>query len=271
MNDPHVVELTYIVEHDASVDYSVACSIDHEEEAFRLRIENERVSFQFKEHYPTEDAARRLVDRYVRSWEMDSELRQGAGKFRLRFDRATIIDRNPLPPPPPRPPRPDMVDASATLSSGAATVNANATLTAPQPKPYPQPPTGLTLDPDDPDVLTIYERFRGYLQDREPLTGMAYFCLSMLEKHLSDSRNAAATKYAINENVLGRIGDVTANRGGRAAARKASGIGNALTEDETRFLEEAVKKIIRRTAEVAADPDQHLSQVTLSDLPKLSG
>ena len=85
-----------------------------------------------------------------------------------------------------------MVDASATLSSGAATVNANATLTAPQPKPYPQPPTGLTLDPDDPDVLTIYERFRGYLQDREPLTGMAYFCLSMLEKHLSDSRNAAA-------------------------------------------------------------------------------
>ena len=45
----------------------------------------------------------------------------------------------------------------------------------------------------------------------------------------------------------------------------------ALTEDETRFLEEAVKKIIRRTAEVAADPDQHLSQVTLSDLPKLSG
>ena len=77
MNDPHVVELTYIVEHDASVDYSVACSIDHEEEAFRLRIENERVSFQFKEHYPTEDAARRLVDRYVRSWEMDSELRQG--------------------------------------------------------------------------------------------------------------------------------------------------------------------------------------------------
>ena len=267
MNDPHVVELTYVVGHDASIDYSDASTVDYEGEAFRLRMEDKRVSFRLKGHYPTEDAARKVVDRYIRSWELDIELRQGPGKFVLRYDKATIIDRNPLPPPLPRP---DMLDVSATFTSGAASMCAKVTLTAPKPRPYPQPPSTLRLDPDDPNVLTMYGRFKGYLLKREPLTSMAYFCSSMLEKHLSHGRKAAAAKYAIKENVLDKIGDLTANKGGRAAARKASGIGDELTEDETRFLEEAVKKIIRRTAEVAVDPDQHLPQVTLSDLPKMS-
>ena len=163
-----------------------------------------------------------------------------------------------------------MLDVSATFTSGAASMCAKATLTAPKPRPYPQPPSTLRLDPDDPDVMTMYGRFKGYLLKREPLTGMAYFCLTMLEKHLSKGRQAAAKKYGIKSDVLNKIGHLTAYRGGRAAARNASGIGDELTGDEARFLEEAVKRIIRRTAEVAHDPHKDYPQIKLSDLPQLS-
>ena len=267
MNDPHVVELIYIVDHDASVDYSHALPVDHDGEAFRIRIEDKRVSFQLKEHYPTEKSACKAVERYVRQWEWDIELNDGKGQFKLTFEAAKIIDRNPLPPPPPRQ---NVVHASATITAGAPSMSAKLRLTGPKPMTYPEPPAELTLDPDDPDVLTMYHRFAGYRLNREPLTGMAYFCLSMLEGYVSQDRNAAARKYGINKDVLSKIGDLTANRGGRAGARKATGVVMDLTGQETRFLEEAVKKMIRRTAEVALGPDQRLPQIKLSDLPQLS-
>ena len=273
MNDPHVVELSYIVDHNPWFDYSDASPVDHKGEAFRIQMEDKRVSFQLREHFPTEESAREAVERYIRSWELKVALREGPGTFRLIYDKAKIVDRNPLPPPAPRsePPRSDLLDVSATFTAGAGSMSANATLTAPQPKPYPQPPSRLTLDPDDPDAMTMYNRFTRYLLDREPLTGMAYFCLNMLEKHLSENREAAAKKYGIDFAVLNKIGELTAKKGGRIAARKASGIDADLTTEESRFLEEAVKAIIRRVAEVALDnPENCLRKITLSDLPKLS-
>ena len=40
MNDPHVVALLYSIGHDDSVDYSEAVRIEHEEEPFRVTIED---------------------------------------------------------------------------------------------------------------------------------------------------------------------------------------------------------------------------------------
>ena len=45
MNDPRVVALHYRIEHESSVDYSKAEPVDHEEEGFRLRIEEGRACF----------------------------------------------------------------------------------------------------------------------------------------------------------------------------------------------------------------------------------
>ena len=267
MNDPQVVELIYIVDHDASVDYSDASPVDHDGEAFRIRIEDKRVSFQLKEHYPTQNSARKAVERYIRQWEWDIDLNDGTGQFKLTFEAAKIIDRNPLPPPPPSQ---NVIHLSATITAGAPSMSAKFRVTGPKPVTYPAPPAELTLDPDDPDVLTMYHRFEGYRLNREPLTGMAYFCLSMLEGYLSQDRNAAAREYGIKRDVLSKIGDLTANRGGRAGARKATGIVMDLTGQETRFLEEAVKRIIRRTAEVAHDPHKDYPQIKLSDPPQLS-
>ncbi len=129
------------------------------------------------------------------------------------------------------------------------------------------------LNPDDPDVLTLYNRFIGYLQNREPLASMANFCLTVLENrsgHRRGARKAAAAKYGVDFKVLDKVGNLTATKGGREGARKASGIANDLTSQESRFLAAAVKAIILRVAKVAHNPAQNTPKIRLSDLPDLS-
>ena len=178
MNDPHVVALNYSIKHDSSVDYSKAPPLDHEEETFRIKIEDTQVRLELKEHYPTEEAARQAVDRYIRSWELNAALSGQPGQFELTFQGADIVDWNPTPPTPSR--RPGVVPIAVTATAGAPTVRLS--LSTISPKPYPPPPSGLILDPYDSDVLTMFDRFTRYLQNRESLTSMAYFCLTMLEK-----------------------------------------------------------------------------------------
>ena len=260
MNDPHVVALFYNIEHDDSIDYSEAQSLYCDDEQFSISVEDKQVRFELKEHYVTEDAARKGAECYIRAWELEAGLRGKPGEFELRFKRAQIVDRNP---PPPTPGVVDIVPIPVTSGSPTVRVNVSRVVQA-----YPRPPK-LSLSPDDPDVLTMYNRLKGYYENREPLASMAYFCLTMLEKHLCKNRRAAANKYKIGNKVLNQIGNLTENKGGETA-RKATGIGTNLTRPESRFLEEAVKKTILRVAEVAHDPNQNLPTITLSDLPEMS-
>ena len=95
MNDLHVVALFYRIEHGPSVDYSKAEPTDHEETGFSVKIENKQVCFEFKEHHPTEDAARKAIEDYIRVWEFNADLLEGPNSFKLKFDRSRIKDRNP--------------------------------------------------------------------------------------------------------------------------------------------------------------------------------
>ena len=259
MNDPHVVALWYCIEHGDSVDYGKAQPLDHDETGFRVEIENKQVCFEFKEHYATKDAARKAIEGYIRAWEFDADLREGPNSFKLRFDRARIKDRNPTP---------GVVElrGSATLGS----MRARGRLVVTNPKPYPPPPSGIMLTPD---VQTMYDRYTGYLQGREPLAGMAYFCLTILErstkKKLNEKkkhREVAAEIYGIKSEVLNKIGHLSSERGGQEA-RKASGKDNELTAQDRRFLKEAIKAVIRRAAEKGHDPDSDLPAISLLDLP----
>ena len=260
MNDPHVVALFYNIEHDDSIDYSEAQSLHCDDEQFSISVEDQQVRLELKEHYATEDAARKAVECYIRAWELEAGLSGKPGEFELRFEHAHIVDRNP---PPPTPGAVNIDPVRFTFGIPTARVTVSRVVQT-----YPQPPK-LRLAPDDPDVSTMYNRLKGYYANKEPLASMAYFCLTMLEKYLCRNSKVAANKYKIGLKVLKQIGNLTANKGGQAA-RKASGIGTDLTRPESRFLEEAVKKIILRVAEVARDPNQNLPTITLSDLPEMS-
>lgn len=256
MNDPHVVMLIYRVEHSDSVDYSQAEPLVREEPAFRLEVRDKQARFELKDHYATEADAREVIEKYIRVWKLDTCLEHGPDFFRLKFDRAQIEDRNPTP--------------------GVITVNAQAvniefkilpaSITY-KPARYPSPPSDISLDPN---VQTMCQRYMGYRRGNEPLASMAYFCLTVLEYSTGKNggaRSEAAKVYRIEKSVLDRIGNLCANGGGPAGARKAKGIAVALTESERRFLEQAVEIIIRRAAEKAHDPAKDLPMISLSDLP----
>ena len=155
MNDPHVVALLYQIDHGRSVDYRDAKPLDREEEGFFVKVENERVRFEFIEHYATEDAARKAIEDYIRAWEFSAGLREGPNYLKLKFDYAQIEDRNPTP---------------GVATGYARPIGAEVKLGKPtgvvSPPCYPPPPSGIMLTPD---VQTMYERYIGYRQGQRAL------------------------------------------------------------------------------------------------------
>ena len=257
MNDPHVVALFYNIEHGPSVDYREAEPRDYEEENFSVQIEDRKICFAMKVHYATEEDAREAVREYISRWEFDGGLRRGPDRFKLVYQNARIVDRNPSPTPD------GSVRLSTTFRLGAGTGSAMLTLLSQ----YPTPPSvGLTITPD---VQSMFDRFMGYRSGREPLPSMAYFCLTVFEASAGQNtsrRKVAAKKYGVSQKMLEKIGYLSANSGG-PQARKASGLGQALTNEDQRFLREAVAAIIRRVAEAAYDPAKNTPEISMSDFP----
>ena len=251
MNDPHVVALNYRIEHASWVDWSTAKPLVLHEGVFSVRVEDMRVRFLMKEHHATEDDARAAVEDYLRAWELDAALQHGPGAFELRFVRSEIEDRNPTP-------GAVHIQASPITATGELGAARGTVL----PSSYPAPPsTGLRSDPD---VERMFYRYAKYRDRREPLTSMAYFCLNILEESAGD-RSKAAKRYGIRMCVLDQLGNLSSNRGG-PEARKAAGVHQNLTGQESQFLEAAVKAIIRRAAKHAYDPAASLRLITMCDL-----
>lgn len=269
MNDPHVVALIYDIDHGISVSYDEAKPLVVERPEFRLEVKDNKARFYMKNHYETEADAREAIEEYIRKWEFEACLQGGPDYFSLRFQRAMIEDRDP---PPPTPGfvvlRSEPIIASGSVSVAQLVVASG----------YPPPPSDVALTPD---VQTLYDRYMGHRRGHEPLTGTAYFCLSYLEflaikeikrqntrKTKIKGRDAAAEYFQISRKVLDRIGALSTGRGGRLEARKPEGVNRDLTSEERRYLEEAVKEMIRRVAQRAHSPKVQLRQITLSDLPQ---
>ncbi|MYF50908.1 MAG: hypothetical protein F4220_12255 [Gammaproteobacteria bacterium] len=122
-----------------------------------------------KEHFAAEQQAREVVDPFARNWEFHVCVQRGPGCFELEFGRAEIIDRRPTP---------GVIEVSAgpvrweiSVSTPSVTVGLSA---------YPSPPTDI--DTSDPDVQTLWERYRRYREGREELPSFACFCLTVLER-----------------------------------------------------------------------------------------
>lgn len=256
MNDPHVVAPIYRIEHGDTIDYNQAQPLVREEAQFRLEVKENQARLEMKNHYATDADAQEAVEEYVRNWEFDACLEHGPDRFRLKFQRAQMVDRDPTP-------------GQVRLSADSAIMVSGSLM-----KPtlivskYPSPPPNITLDPLDPNVQTMYQRYAGYRRGHEMLTSMANFCLTVLA-HSKGNRREAAKGYQIGYEVLSKIGNLCNNKGGPSGARKAAGLAVDLTTSERRFLEQAIRKIIRRVAEKARDPNKDLPKISLSDLPRI--
>jgi hypothetical protein len=269
MNDPHVEELIYRVETGEELRIIDPSPVEEETAEFRMRLADGIATFKMKPHYSSEENAREPVEAYVRAWELHVALVYGyKRKLHFIFERPKIIDRNPPPPSPPGTP----VNLKGELS---ATVTTEGHLTViPQLRHYPEPPRDFVASPD---VATMWQRYEGYLQGREALQSMANFCWTVLELSAKgfpakQTRDKVASMYHVCPKVLRMLGYLTSNVGDLRTGRKAT-VANrrSLTPQEVKWLEEVVKKLIRRAGEYAADPQKQWRQITLADpdLPQL--
>ena len=255
MRDPHVVALQYRLETDPNVTFQNPPPVEAETEAFRVRLDKGAATFELKDHFPSEEAARRVVDAYVRAWEIDAALRHDHQEMSFVFEDAKVVDRDPSP-------------GSFGIIAGAdelrVSVDETTTLHVSW-KYYPPPPKGFEVSPD---VETLWQRYERYRKGREPLPGMANFCLTVIQA-LAGGREEAAELFHISKAVLGKLGDLAANRGDERTARKVppSGVLTPLRPQEAAWIEAAIKVIIRRVGEVGVNPS--LPEITMSDLPSL--
>ena len=98
---------------------------------------------------------------------------------------------------------------------------------------------------------------------------MAYFCLTVVVDSTGLKKGkfpSAAAKYGVAEKVLKKVGELSVKGG--SEARKAEGMHKQLSAKERTFLDGAVRRLIRRVAEVAHSPNAHYLEIRLSDLPR---
>lgn len=255
--DFHVVSLTYSMTEVDGVSYDSPPSVHFETDESAFHLEAGKLTCRMKHHFSTTEQGRAAVEPVLRAWELDADLRLGRGGLRFRFKNAEVIDRTPAPP---------GVVRSHVLLAGSGdmcviggTVSLRVTLRS-----YPAPTPDFRVTPD---VSTLYNRYQGYRDGKEPLQAMAYFCLTVLEVGEGGRRNAAV-KYNIHELVLGKLGELTSERGDPSTARKMKAPAmQPLSGAETAWIQEAIKQMIWRLGDQRSTTE--LPTITMADLPSL--
>ena len=253
--DLHVSALRYTLRPNEQLTYVNPQLREFETLDARFRLADGKLTCEMKAHYSKAEEARSVVEPTLRAWEVDADLRYGKDALRFVFKGANIIDRTPA------------IGGEARLHLHVAdimtmsdiAVSAHITRGS-----YPEPPPStFRLNPD---AESVFFRYRGYLDGREPLTSMAYFCLTVLEAKAGgkNKRKNAAKLYAIDKAVLDKMGELSTVYGDRLTARKANPV-RALTGPESTWLDAAVKMLIWRIGDTRNT--SALPLITMADLP----
>ncbi len=256
-SDLHVVKLQYKLRRNEIVTYVEPAPITFELPVATISLANGDLVCEMKEHFTTEAEAKDAVEPMLRAWEVDLDLRYGRGEFRFDFVKSEIIDRAPV--------NPGEIHAHLIAATGIVSLEAfgKATIHVER-KNYPNPPGSFRLTPQ---AESVWMRYQGYLDGREPFLPMAYFCLTVLESDAGTRQNAVML-YRIDQTVLRKIGELTSLRGNNLIARKAhSGPTRELRNEERNWLECVIKLLIWRCGETGERA--LLPIITMADLPPL--
>jgi hypothetical protein len=255
MQDPHVESLRYRLEAAEDVTFLDPPAVSWDLGSLcRIALVRETATIGLIEHFATEGEARHAVEPFLRAWEIDAGLKARQREFTFAFLGSSVIDRNPLPGHHER-------TASTSVRSSAAvsrTVGRSS---------YPPPPGRFAVSPA---VETMWERYCGFRDGHEPLTSMAYLCLTVLEASAGGLRKAAM-HYRVDVSILSKLGYLTSKVGDDITARKLDGLAERRphTGAEQAWMEAAILGLIQRLAEYSFDATQDFRQLRMADLPCL--
>ena len=163
--------------------------------------------------YATQSEALEAVEGSFRAWEHLAALQNGPNEFRLVFEQAEIEDRDPVP----GAFHVRVEPVHVRISVGEIGIHVSKAA-------YPRPPDGRMEFGTNAKLM--FERYVRYRAGREYLTGMANFCLTVLEQSVQGIRESnerlrrvAARHYDIELNVSTEIGRLCACKGGTEARK----------------------------------------------------
>jgi hypothetical protein len=254
MKYPQVVGLEYSLKAEERVEFSDPPPVEVCTSSFYIHLNNDLLTVRMKEHHSTLDSAREQVEEYLRRWEILSAL-QSRRRPLMRFECILV----------------EILDLEDPYSSesykpvaGSVHIGGNKVH---RDKRYPDPPEDFALSTEVKVMWTLYDN---YLQGRERLLPMAYTCFTWIKRHPGGLK-AAAKRYRVSKNVLEQLSKLSSRSGKGVEARKIDNDERRqdLTLEERRWVEAAIRALIRRTGQYAADPKKAWPQITNSDLPPL--
>jgi hypothetical protein len=219
--------------------------------AFEANLSNALLRAEMRVHLTTVEQARAAVEPLLQTWEIDIALTRGQREMTFAFKQAHLVDRNPPPPG-------STVTATAT-AAGRASVSATGQGIR---KTYPVVPTNFRAVPD---VVSLWTRFEGFKNGREPLASMAYFCFTLLKSN--GNIDVISKALAVDTAVLKKLSELSTNRGDVSTARKMTRQLTPFTSAETQWLDAGIRALIRRVGEIASNHSP--LRLTMKQLPQL--
>jgi hypothetical protein len=249
MGNRRVGSLTYRLETDDAVSFD-ADPVEHETDAFSVRLEEDELTVDLDEHFSSVEEARERVDPFLEAWEVKYGLQFRQREISFSYEDAEVV-------------REDTGDEKVILKAkGKASASGRAAPHVTRGK-YPDPPDKFRLSPD---ARTLWTRYESYEEGRERLFAMGYACLKFLEGR-AGGRREAAKRYSVEYEVFDDLGRLTSTRGGPDVARKPSDSRGEATPEERKWIEQAIRKIVRQVG--VSDAGHHPETLTKDDLPPL--
>jgi hypothetical protein len=233
MNDPHVEALFYDIGTGSdSITYEDPADASFENEIGAFELSDCKLKVIPANHYASADSARHVVDPFLKSWEVHTDLKANLGQIRFTYRDAKIIDCSP-----------PHKNGNVTLQVQSAVLNITShpvTIKIGCGK-YPEPPSDFRASPEVEIAHTRWAKFR---QGKEPLQSVAYFVFTVLKVSAGGVREASK-KYGIPFKTLRRISELSTLRGNPETARKAQSTQYVeLTGKESSWLEKAIRDVI---------------------------
>jgi len=249
MNDAHVSRLRYRALPASFIEVIEGSPIEVETDAFHARLVDRQLVLEMRKHFGSESEARRSADPFVNGWSIASGLRRGRVEVTFQFEGSEIVDRSP--------PADGANHASVSLQAPAPQLRA--TLTS-HPIQIAFPGASPTFSAS-PEVEVLWARHQAYIEGREPLTSVAYFCSTYVQALAGGGDSRASKKYKISRKVFERVGKFTGTRGDYLTARKV--VNNQppipLSQDDLRWLEAAVRLMIWRVGSPPEPSDANIA------------
>jgi len=250
MRDPHVEWLEY--ELKAGWVFDNPPPLRWQTPVFEANLSNALFRAELHTHFETVEQARAAIEPFLQTWEIDVALTYGQREITFSFKQAHLVDRNPPPPG-------SIITGIATATSHGS-VSGAGTVTV---RRYPELPANFSAVPD---VLSLWTRYEGFKNGREPLPAMAYFCFTLINSRYG-SIDAASAALAVDRAVLRKLSELSTNRGEVSTARKMTSDLRPFVGAEALWLDAAIRALIRRVGEIASGHSP--LQLTMTQLPQL--